>query len=60
MRLKFIGTNGSLGLKHGETYKIELKTGETYILAYIYNGTNIIPCPYSSPQTFAANWERAN
>lgn len=55
MKLRFIGKNGSMGLVHGEIYDVKIMSNSIYILAYW--STCPHPCPYSSPQTFAANWE---
>lgn len=55
MRLKFIGKDGSMGLKHGNVYEISIFT---------HNGKIIVRlgphryCPYSSPQALAANWTK--
>lgn len=65
MYLKFIGANGSMGLIHGRTYNVKIKTKNEYIWVIIPRfefrpfvfGT--WRCPYSSPQSFAANWELA-
>ena len=58
MKLKFIGENGSMGLKHGKIYKVSLRTTGKNIVAYISKGLCLeIVCLYDSPQAFAANWE---
>ena len=59
MKLRFIGANGSMGLRYGKIYKVSLSTSNDYIIAEIKLNfcDNIIVCPYSSPQAFAKNWE---
>ena len=58
MKLRFIGIDGSMGLKHGETYKVCLSSNADYIVVFFYfeNG-DYDCCPYSSPLSFAKNWE---
>jgi hypothetical protein len=58
MKLRFIGADGSMGLKHGEIYEVNL--GNTYALITVYwmdKEGYATPCYYSSPQSFAKNWE---
>lgn len=58
MRLRFIGADGSLGLKHGQTYDIKLNTFGKYVIATIKTGwISDTICPYSSMQALAKNWE---
>lgn len=58
MKLKFIGEDGSLGLKHGKKYEVELKTIGKYLIAIIDTGwISWTTCPYGSVQAFAKNWE---
>ena len=58
MKLKFIGTDGSLGLKHGKTYNVTLKTFDKYVVAIIkINFMDSVICPYGSMQALAKNWE---
>lgn len=65
MKLKFIGADGSMGLRHGEVYDVEIKTGGEFIRVLIpgfrfaENHLGTWSCPYSSPTTLAANWEKA-
>ena len=50
--LVFIGTDGSMGLKHGKTYKVRLYTyGGKFWADW---GPNC--CPYKSVRSFALNW----
>lgn len=63
MFLKFIGADGSMGLTHGKTYDVDVKTKGKYIWVTIPKlevREKVLKkweCPYSSPQTFSANWE---
>ena len=58
MYLKFVGEDKSMGLSHGKMYNVRVKTKNNYIWVEI---SNILfsswECPYSSPQSFAANWQ---
>ena len=62
MRCKFIGMNGSMGLKRGKSYNvhiIECMHRSKRIMAVIYLGdifNRVIACPYSSLTAFAKNW----
>ena len=57
MKLKFIGKNNSLGLVNGKTYNVNIRSVDKYIVISIPAGRfDEITCPYSSPQSFAANW----
>lgn len=55
MYLKFIGEDKSMGLSHGRVYDVRVKTKNNYIWVEIPNSA--WKCPYSSPQSFAANWQ---
>lgn len=57
MILRFIGANGSMGLKHGKTYSVSIKSQGEYIIVTWTTDNSIYRCPYSSPKSFAANWE---
>lgn len=65
MFLRFIGANGSMGLTYGEVYEVRIKTKNDYIWVIIpmFQFRDKVfgkwECPYSSPQSFAANWEKA-
>lgn len=61
MNLKFIGTDGSMGLKHGEVYDVRVgahRGDAVIIVQWGFVGANPIYCPYSSPAAFAANWAK--
>lgn len=55
MRLRFIGTDGSMNLNHGKVYDVKVTSHKEYIWVKI---GLFWQCPYSSPQTFADNWEK--
>ena len=57
MKLRFIGTDGSMGLKHGGVYDVYIHTIGPYIELIFKGGKT---CPYESPQALAANWERGD
>jgi hypothetical protein len=63
MELRFIGTDGSMGLTTGKVYHVEFHTagrtgGKGYLRALIYDcGKCIVECPYSSIKAFTRNWE---
>lgn len=54
MKVKYIGMDGSMGYKTGETYIVSLKTSGKYILLCC-EGHKI--CPYSSLNALLKNWE---
>ena len=58
MYLRFIGKHGSMGLCNGKVYKVAVKTWLDYIWVVMPKSFGVWGCPYSSPQSFAANWER--
>ena len=62
MILKFIGKDGSMGLKHGKNYMVSIHTSldGKYICVQWQGKDKPCVCPYSSPQSFAANWERGD
>ena len=61
MLLRFIGRNGSMGLTHGKNYNVSIRNSNDnrYIYVEWMNKNEKYGCPYSSPQSFAANWESA-
>ena len=62
MLLRFIGKDGSMGLKHGRNYKVIIGTSSDnkHITVKWQSENGLCVCPYSSPQSFASNWERNN
>lgn len=59
MYMKFIGKDGSMGLKHGRFYNTKnfSKNGLIFV-QWVNNFHGIKCCPYKSPQSFAANWSK--
>jgi hypothetical protein len=58
MKLKFIGKDGSLRLKHNRVYDVSLKTIKGYVVAVIKTGwISDTVCPYGTMRAFAKNWE---
>jgi len=48
-----------MGISNGRIYDVRVKTKKDYILVEIPNVLfGAWKCPYSSPQSFAANWEK--
>lgn len=64
MYLRFIGANGSMRLNHGAVYDVKVKTKNNNIWVKIpmfefrEKVLGVWECPYSSPQSFSANWEK--
>lgn len=56
MKCRFIGQDGSMGLKHGEVYTVRISQGVKYL--YVCWGERKY-CPYSSLEALTANWEDA-
>lgn len=54
MFLKFIGDDGSMGLRKGMVYRVKVFSRAGYILVC---WDFCSKCPYTSPQAFANNWE---
>ena len=58
MICKFIGKNGSLGLRNGEYYNINIIKKKEKILAFIEKSYKYITeCPYDNQDLFLKNWE---
>lgn len=59
MKLKFIGKDGSCGLRHGEVYEVGIYClpSEKSIRVIWIVGDRMKTCPYSSHAAFAENWE---
>ena len=55
MYLKFIGQDGSMGLKQNTAYNVNVYSRNGYI--WVEWGYHKI-CPYESPETFAKNWTK--
>ena len=56
MKLKFIGEDGSMGLRHGNTYKVNIYIKDGYI--WVDWGKRC--CPYDSALVLMANWKEDN
>ena len=60
MKLRFIGKDGSMGLKHGKVYPVHVISlpshTEIYVTWFSVKLGRHRRCPYSSPAAFAANW----
>lgn len=54
--LRFIGTDGSMGLRKGKTYLVRIYTKLGRIVVNWGNTENTV-CPYSSLETLCENWE---
>lgn len=54
MKAVFVGTDGSMGLKNGQTYNVSIFSEGSYIWVKWNGGAK---CPYSSIAAVAANWE---
>lgn len=60
MKLRFIGTDGSMGLKHGEVRHVRvLSSGDENLITVTWYDGKFRSCPYSSLNSFCANWEDA-
>lgn len=58
MKLKFKGEDGSMHLKTGQVYEVEIRTIRQYIVLFIKHPVfGCIKCPYGSPGTFERNWK---
>ena len=53
IRLRFIGKDNSMGLRKGSIYDVWLSSESNYIWVQWNEGV----CPYTSPKSFAMNWE---
>lgn len=59
MKLRFIGKDGSMNLKHGRVYEIidiSAPTFTNYIKIMWKDGERLRSCPYSSLSALCANW----
>lgn len=54
MYMKFIGEDWSMGLRHGQTYKVKAfyKNGYLYVKWGLFK-----MCPYESMKSLYKNWE---
>ena len=61
MKLRFIGKDGSMNLKHGRAYEIISLEAVTFFNNYYIrvmwkDGEYLCSCPYSSLSALCANW----
>ena len=59
MKLRFIGKDGSMNLKHGQVYEIidiSAPTFTNYIKIRWNDNGHLRSCPYSSLSALCANW----
>ena len=56
----FVGSDGSMGLKRGSLYLLEIRKapfiGKTHIWIVTTNGTRLICCPYGGIEKLEENW----
>lgn len=59
MLMKFIGRDGSMGLKKDQVYQTKVMTRNGHIVVswVVLSGRGTRVCPYDSPQALAKNWE---
>lgn len=58
MVLRFIGTDGSMGLQKGREYEVHINVERTVIWLEIYMGWfRKTYCPYETLNALAKNWE---
>lgn len=62
-RLRFIGTDGSMGLTHGRVYDVKLTVKGNWLWVswtphgpWPTSGEPLRACPYETTQAFANNW----
>lgn len=64
MKLKFIGEDGSMGLRTSEIYDTRIFIKGEYLWVEwkvdCYGPFAVKHCPYTSTQSFAQNWELPN
>lgn len=59
VKLRFIGADGSMGLRYGEIYNVSIFSSGKYIVVEIYRGNSSYGCPYISLTKLCENWEDA-
>ena len=58
MKLTFIGANGSMGLRHGQTYDCRLYSSQRFIwVKWMDDDGELKQCPYSSIRKMLENWK---
>lgn len=57
MLLRFIGQDGSMGLKRHKVYDVRVRSDARHIWVHVCRLFEYdITCPYDTPQAFAKNW----
>lgn len=58
MFLRFIGEDGSMGLKHGQVYRCQIYTDDGFIcVSWKRKWLTNRMCPYRSLKALTENWE---
>lgn len=57
IKVRFIGEDGSMGLKRGRVYLVLIFTMHGYIIVSWGDDNPNKICPYSSIETLCENWE---
>lgn len=58
MEMTFIGKDGSMGLRHGKTYRVLMFCAEGHIwVSWNDSDDRMKVCPYTSLNTLYANWK---
>ena len=57
MLLKFIGEDGSMGLKKDTVYRVKISANFDRIWVHVDGKTKVINCPYNSIKALLNNWE---
>ena len=58
MEMTFIGKDGSMGLRHGRTYRVLMFCAEGHIrVSWNDRADHMAVCPYTSLNTLYANWK---
>ena len=58
MEMTFIGKDGSMGLRHGKTYRVLMFCAEGRVwVSWNDSDDHMAVCPYTSLNTLYANWK---
>lgn len=55
-KFTFTGQDGSMGLKKGQTYELDVYSNTIGTIVYVDTPRGEIICPYESIGTFCVNW----
>lgn len=58
MTLKFIGADGSMGLRYGELYECNVENDPPYVWVVVHMQDGDITCPYSSLRMLRNDWQK--